>query len=135
MPHASCLMPRQRRTMKRTAVAALFLLLSAAAFAQTHPFTFEDMMAMKRVGGPQLSPDGQWIAYDASTIDLKANVRHSAIYLIASSGGTSKRITDGVKQDEGPAWSPDGKTIAYVSNRDTPANQVWLYDVASGQSR
>lgn len=123
--------------MKRIALATALLLFSAAAFAQvqSRPLTFEDMMAIKRVGAPQLSPDGQWIAYDASTIDLKANLRRSAVFLVPSSGGSSKQITDGAKQDEGPAWSPDGKTIAYVSNRDTAAKQVWLYDVGSGQSR
>ena len=75
----------------------------------------------------------RWFA--ASTVDLPANYRHSAIYLVPAAGGESRRITDGVKQDEGPAWSPDGKTIAYVSDRDGGAKQVWLYDVATNASR
>ena len=42
----------------------LFLFLTMVTFAtfalaQTkHPFTFEDMMKLKRVGDPQVSPDG-----------------------------------------------------------------------------
>src|SRR5258707_11934076 len=47
-------------------------------------------------------------------------------------GGAAKQITEGKKQDSSPAWSPDGKTIAYVSNRDGGAHQVYLYDVAAG---
>jgi dipeptidyl aminopeptidase/acylaminoacyl peptidase len=121
--------------MNRIALALASLLVAVTALAQPHPLAFEDMMAMRRIGAPQVSPDGNWIAYDASTIDLGANARRSAIYLLASKGGASKQITDGAKQDEGPAWSPDGKTIAYVSNRDGATKQVWLYDVASGQSR
>lgn len=119
--------------MKR--ITFVLLLTAATAWAQPHPFTFDDLAAIRRVGAPQVSPDGKWVAYDASTIDMPANYRHSAIYLVPATGGTSKKITEGAKQDEGPAWSPDGKTIAYVSNREGGAHQVFLYDVAAGTSR
>ncbi len=121
--------------MKRFLLSALcFLLSGPRAFAQ-HPITFDDLAAIRRIGAPQISPDGKWIAYDASTIDLEANYRHSAIYLVPATGGPSRKISDGTKQDEGPVWSPDGKTIAYVSNRQGSARQVYLYGVASGSTR
>ena len=126
---------RRQKAEGRSAVvfiAALFA--TTVAYAQ-HPVTFEDLAAIRRIGAPQVSPDGKWIAYDASTIDLANNARHSAIYLVPSSGGESRKISDGTKQNEGPAWSPDGKTIAYVSNRDQDSHQVYLYDVATGSSR
>src|SRR5438445_11488789 len=107
---------RERTIMKKLALITL-LLVAVAAYAQ-HPMTFEDLAAIRRVGAPQLSPDGKWIAYDASTIDLAANARRSAIYLVPANGGASRKITDGTKQDEGPVWSPSGNAIAYVSNKD-----------------
>jgi dipeptidyl aminopeptidase/acylaminoacyl peptidase len=109
-------------------------LFASGAFAQ-HPLTFDDLAAIRRIGAPQVSPDGKWIAYDASTIDLAANVRRSAIYLVPSNGGNSRKITEGTKQDEGPVWSPDGKSIAYVSNREGSSHQVFIYDVAADTSR
>jgi dipeptidyl aminopeptidase/acylaminoacyl peptidase len=114
----------------------IFVFLALPALAQ-RPMTFDDLAAMRRIGAPRLSPDGKWIAYDASTIDLAANARRSSIYLLPADGSaaSSRQLTDGTKQDEEPAWSPDGKTIAYVSNRDGGAKQVYLYDVASGRSR
>jgi dipeptidyl aminopeptidase/acylaminoacyl peptidase len=120
--------------MKRLTTGLFLLILATTAFAQ-RPITFEDMAAVRRIGMPQLSPDGKWVAYDASSIDLAANVRRSAIYLVSVQGGDSRKLTDGTKQDEGPVWSPDGKTIAYVSNRDGSPKQVYLLDVATGQSR
>lgn len=116
----------------RYSLCAVFI--GTTAFAQ-RPMTFEDLAAIRRIGAPQISHDGRWIAYDASNVDLAANATHSAIYLIPSTGGTSKKITDGTKRDEGPVWSPNDATIAYVSNRDQASSQVYLYDIASGTSK
>src|SRR5258708_34116994 len=119
--------------MKR--LALLTLLVAGAAFSQPHMLKFEDLAAIHRIGAPQLSPDGKWIAYDASTPDLAANASHSAIFLLPAAGGTAKQISEGKKRDSSPAWSPDGRTIAYVSNREVSTDQVYLYDVAAGTSK
>ncbi|HYM62785.1 MAG TPA: S9 family peptidase [Thermoanaerobaculia bacterium] len=121
--------------MKKVLFCLALSLAALAVAAQTHVMTFDDLAAARRIGAPKISPDGKWIAYDASTIDMAANQRRSAIYLVPAAGGASRQITDGKKQDEGPAWSPDGKMIAYVSNRDGGEKQVYLYDVAGGTSR
>ncbi|HEX7190476.1 MAG TPA: S9 family peptidase, partial [Thermoanaerobaculia bacterium] len=121
--------------MKKTAFILLSIVIAAPTFAQVRPINIDDLLAIKRVGSPRVSPDEKWIAFDESSIDMKANARHSAIHLLPVSGGLSRTITDGAKQDEGPAWSPDGKWIAYVSNRDSGEKQVWLYDVAAGTQK
>jgi len=51
----------------------IFLLFAGSMFAQTapqkHPFTFEDMMKLKRVGAPVPSPDGKWVVFDCAFVD------------------------------------------------------------------
>lgn len=116
--------------MKRISMFLITALVTTSALAQ-HAFTFEDMMKIRRIGAPQLSPDGKWIAYDASTMDVAANARRSAVYLMPSTGGASTQLTSGTKQDDTPAWSPDGKTLAYLSNTEGGAKQIYLMDVAT----
>ncbi len=120
--------------MRKLALATTALFLTTAAFAQ-HTMRFEDLAAIHRIGGPQLSPDGKWLAYDVSSPDLAANKSFSGVYVIPSAGGAPKLISDAKHQDNGPVWSPDGKAIAYVSNRDGGVHQIYLYDVAAGTSR
>ena len=40
--------------------------------APAPPFTATEMMKLKRLADPQLSPDGKWVAYAATDVDLEA---------------------------------------------------------------
>jgi dipeptidyl aminopeptidase/acylaminoacyl peptidase len=103
--------------MRIRRVCAVLLLLSCYAAGQgKRPFKFEDMMALKRVGEPQISPDGKWIIFSAVEVDLKANTRTPHVWLIPAAGGEARQATGGSGEDR-PRWSPDGKSIAYVANR------------------
>src|SRR5262249_15705630 len=74
------------------------ILLTAPAFGQTatqtpaagkRPFTFEDMMALKRIGGPAISPDSKWVLFSAVDVDVKANKRTSHLWIVPLAGGES----------------------------------------------
>ena len=91
--------------MKRFTIFLALVALSTAAFAD-RGLTFQDLVSIHRIGAPQLSPDGKWLAYDVSTPDLAANKSFSAVYVMPSSGGAPRLISDAKHQDNGPAWSP-----------------------------
>ena len=100
------------------------LLLAPFAVAQKHPFTFEDMMSLKRVGDPILSPDGRWIVFSTVHVNLDANSKTPHLWLMPANGGEAKQLTEGPGEDN-PRWSPDSKQILYTSARDGES-QVWV---------
>ena len=118
--------------MRRFAFVIL-ILLSVPVFSQTkRPFTFEDMMKLKRVGEPEPSPDGKWVLFAAVDIDLAANKKTSHIWIVPLAGGDEREIISDQDGDR-PRWAPDGKHFAFISNKEGGA-QVWIadFDVASG---
>ncbi|MBI2679221.1 MAG: S9 family peptidase [Candidatus Koribacter versatilis] len=108
------------------------LLLASTCFAQTQkrPFTFTDMMALKRVGEPVPSPDGRWVAFSAVEVDLAANKKTSHIWIVPIAGGESKKITNDAAGEDRPRWSPDGKKLAFLWAKDG-GTQVWVQDFDS----
>jgi dipeptidyl aminopeptidase/acylaminoacyl peptidase len=105
----------------------ILLMLAPIAFAQNkRPFTFEDMMALKRVGDPALSPDGKWIIFPTTDVELAQNTKTPHLWIVPSAGGEARQLTQGPGEDS-PRWSPDGKSVLYISARDGES-QVWLSD-------
>jgi len=92
---------------------------------QKQPITFKDLAAVHRLSGPQISPDGKWIAYEVGTPNLEANRVAHDIWLVPADGGEARQITRG-GSDTRPRWSPDGKRIAFLSSRDGEQQIYWI---------
>src|SRR6478672_2665218 len=117
-------------------LVALSLALTTLLLAQTpgpgvssgkHPFTFEDMMKLKRVGAPVPSPDGKWVAFDGEDVDLEANTKISHLWIVPASGGESRRLNPTPNHEERPRFSPDGKRLIWTSKATDPT-QIWICD-------
>ena len=119
-------------------ILALFLIVSAAfAQAQTkRGVTAEDYFSFEFINDPQISPDGQWVAYTVATIDQKANKRVSRIW-IASVDGTHPSVpfTGETTSSTSPRWSPDGRLLAFLSARDGGRTQIWTLSRNGGEAR
>jgi len=111
----------------RRLVFLLVLLFSFPAFSQAkHPFTFEDMMKLKRVGEPLPSPDGKWVLFSAVDVDLATNKKTPHIWIVPLAGG-SERLLIADQDGDRPRWAPDGKRFAFISNKEG-GSQVWIAD-------
>ena len=115
----------------------LTLLLTAALAATPAPrFDAVQMMKLKRLGDPQLSPDGKWVAYQATDVALEAGTRNTDIWIVPAGlpEGAPRRLTDHAAADTRPRWSPDGRHIAFESARDG-ASQIYVVPAAGGVAK
>src|SRR5205085_1747267 len=102
-------------------------LFAQSQSSQKHPFTFEDMMALKRVGAPVPSPDGKWVVFDCEDVDLAANTKISHLWIVSATGGESHRLNPTPNHEERPRFSPDGKRLIWTSKATDPT-QIWMCD-------
>ena len=107
----------------------LLLLLSACAlvFAQKKPFDVNALLELKRIGDPQISPDGKLVAFTVQTVDVAANKKPVQVWIVPLEGGAPRQITQDGESNQRPRWSPDSRRIAYLSDRGG-SSQIWMMD-------
>src|SRR5262245_16765551 len=124
--------------MSRFVVSFLLVLFPAAIMADQpskRPMTVEDLFKFKRVADPQISPDGQWVVYTLTTMDVAGNKSTTNLWLAATDGKTPPRqLTTSEKKDRHPRWSPDGKHILFESTRSGDS-QLWVIALDGGEAR
>jgi dipeptidyl aminopeptidase/acylaminoacyl peptidase len=126
--------------MRRFAFALLITFFFAAPFCCAQPatgkrsMTFEDMMKMKRPGETAVSPDGKWLAYGVTSVNLDQNTKTTELWLQAIAGGQPFKIAVTGPGDSGVQFSADGRRILFLSDREAEKQQVWTagFDPATG---
>ena len=122
---------------------AMLLAATAASMFVTQPadarlLGVSDVNNLRDVSAPAIDPSGSWVAYQVSSVDVKADKSFSHIWMTSWDGARSVQLTNREKESEStPRFSPDGRYLAFISSRtDKHDNdQLWLLDRTGGEAR
>ncbi len=122
------------------AIAAVALLFPVAVGATEgpQPFAPADLVAVRQVSDPQVSPDGAWVAFVVKTNDLEEDRATRDLWMVSWDGARTLQLTHTAKESEShPRWSPDNRFLGFLAARgdEDAKDQVWLLDRAGGESR
>jgi len=100
------------------------------------PMTFADLMAMKRVSDPQISPSGKWVLFSVTDVSLEKNTKVNHLWVVALDGKSPERqVTSNMGESFG-RFSPDGKFVSYTGapTKDDPVARITIatWDEAAG---
>ncbi|MBL4687015.1 MAG: S9 family peptidase, partial [Nannocystaceae bacterium] len=94
------------------------------ASIKPHPFGARDMLAMDRISGHQVSPDGKTIVFVRRVTDLAADKGRTDLWIVPVAGGEPTQLTSDPGPDTAPQWTANGAAIMFLSAR-SGSMQVW----------
>jgi dipeptidyl aminopeptidase/acylaminoacyl peptidase len=128
-------------------VAAAGLLAATPVDAQLRPVTVDDVLDLKVVAAPAISPDGRQVLYTVRGWEVESErekdrkAARTHVWRVPVAGGPARQITHGEKGDSQPQWSPDGQWISFVSARgaaregEEPKAQIYLMPADGGEAQ
>jgi dipeptidyl aminopeptidase/acylaminoacyl peptidase len=100
------------------------------------PLTTEQLVTHRRPSDPQISPDGERIAFTLRPVSKEKEHPESAIWVVSFAGGEPRQFTAGQWDDEEPRWSPDGRRLAFLSDRaERGKKSVYIMPADGGEAR
>lgn len=104
----------------------------ASRTPQPRSMQLEDLFRYDRLADPQVSPDGNMLAYQVTRLsDPAKNAKSTQLWLVPIKGGEAQQLTYSGKSDTHPRWSPDGTQLLFESNRDG-TSQLYILNLKSG---
>ncbi|HVU17881.1 MAG TPA: S9 family peptidase [Candidatus Didemnitutus sp.] len=134
-------MPRLRSlgltlTLLVLAAPALF----AGVPAESALIQATDLLKIRQLEAPALSPDGRWVVYVVRTIEPKPGAKDDWVYrshlwLVPADGSAAPRqLTHAGVSNSDPNWSPSGDRIAFVRTLEKEKPQVYELSLAGGEA-
>jgi dipeptidyl aminopeptidase/acylaminoacyl peptidase len=114
-----------------TAITISLLSFSQPAKRNLRP---SDIYRVQSIGGAQISPDGNWVAYVLTSVDSAKDKRNSDLWMMSWDGTESIQLTNGPDGESNPKWSPDNKFISFMASRNAGTNQVYLMNRRGGEA-
>ena len=93
----------------------------------------DDYFALKSVGGPQISPDGAWVAYTVGTKDLENDRSETRLWMVPTAGGEAVPLTATGSSAGRPRWSPDRESLTFIASSSGQGSQVFTLDRRGGE--
>jgi dipeptidyl aminopeptidase/acylaminoacyl peptidase len=98
------------------------------------PMVPEDLLRIRFVSDPQISPDGRRVAFVVTTLSDARDEYLSTIWIADPGGGPARPFTRGPRRDAVPRWAPDGRRLAFVSERERRAKgQLYVMPADGGE--
>lgn len=120
------------------ALSFYLLSISQVGAAEKRTITPDDLVDIRIVADPQISPDGKWVAFvvtEPAAPGKREGTGDSNLWIVSTDGNEQARpLIAGAPSDTSPRWSPDGRRLAFLSDRGESGtgqgeakNQIFLF--------
>ena len=106
-------------------LATLFLISLCSAISITPAeasnlgvFEAADVFGLEYADDPQVSPNGEEVAYVRVSMDIMTDKAHRTIWQVNTDGSNHQPLVSSQAQHTSPRWSPSGDRLAYLSKVD-----------------
>jgi len=111
---------RLTASMRTILLVACSVCTAITAWSAPTP-TIDQLLSLKSVARPRISPDGKLVAYEVTETDWKENAYVTQLWLADAASSRSVQLTRGRKSSDNAQWSPDGRWLAFLTERETGA--------------